>query len=93
MTHPSGFETDTVARIEATLDDLAPELLGSVVGKLLEAGALDVWFTPIQMKKNRPAVMLSALCEESEVELIAGLFFAETTTFGVRVEKVIRLKL
>ncbi len=93
MNLPSGYETDTVARLEANLDDLSPEILGAVMGKLLAAGALDVWFTPIHMKKDRPGVMLSALCEESALSPIADLFFTETSTFGLRVERVIRLKL
>ncbi len=93
MTPPAGYETDTVTRLEANLDDLSPEITGAVMGKLLAAGALDVWFTPIQMKKDRPGVMLSALCEESAVPRIADLFFSETSTFGLRVERIIRLKL
>jgi uncharacterized protein (DUF111 family) len=88
-----GYETDTVTRIETNLDDLPPQVLGSVMQQLLAAGALDVWFTPVQMKKNRPGVMLSALCDESAVEKIADIIFAETTAFGLRVEKIQRLKL
>jgi len=93
MTLPSGYESDTVARLEANLDDLSPELLGNMMTALLAAGALDVWFTPIQMKKNRPGVLLSALCEEAAVPQIADLFFTETSTFGLRIDRVIRLKL
>jgi len=93
MNLPSGYETDSVVRLEANLDDLSPEIIGSVMAALFAAGALDVWHTPIQMKKNRPGVMLSALCEESAVPRLADLFFTETSTFGIRIEKVIRLKL
>ncbi len=93
MTLPSGYETDTVVRLEANLDDLSPEVTGSVMSGLLAAGALDVWFTPIQMKKNRPGIMLSALCEESAVQRIADLIFTETSTFGLRIERIVRLKL
>jgi uncharacterized protein (DUF111 family) len=93
MILPSGYETDTVVRLEANLDDLSPELTGAMMSALLTAGALDVWFTPIQMKKDRPGVMLTALCEESAVPRIADLFFTETSTFGLRIEHVIRLKL
>ena len=88
-----GYETDTVTRLETNLDDCPPELLGAVFQHLLEAGALDVWFTPIQMKKQRPAVMLSVLCEEEKVEALAGILFAGTTAFGLRTDKVVRLKL
>ena len=88
-----GYETDTVTRLETNLDDCPPELLGAVFQQLLDAGALDVWFTPIQMKKQRPAVMLSVLCEEERVEALAGILFAGTTAFGLRTDKVVRLKL
>ena len=88
-----GYETDTVTRIETNLDDLPPQVLGSVMQQLLAAGALDVWFTPVQMKKNRPGVMLSALCHEEKVPPLADIIFTETTAFGLRVEKIQRLKL
>ena len=88
-----GYETDTVTRIETNLDDLSPQVLGAVMQQLLAAGALDVWFTPVQMKKSRPGTMLSALCEEDAVEKIADIIFTETTAFGLRVEKIARLKL
>lgn len=88
-----GYETDTVTRIETNLDDLSPEITGAVMEKLLAAGALDVWFTPIQMKKNRPAVQLSVLCDEAHAEPLADIIFTETSAFGLRVEKITRLKL
>jgi uncharacterized protein (DUF111 family) len=88
-----GYESDTVTRLETNLDDCPAEVLGAVMEQLLAAGALDVWFTPIQMKKHRPGVMLSALCEEAAVPRLADLLFAETTAFGLRIEKVVRLKL
>lgn len=89
----AGYEIDRVIRLEANLDDLSPEITGAVMGKLLQAGALDVWFTPIQMKKNRPGVLLAVLCEEPQVEAMAEILFTETSTFGLRVEEVQRLKL
>ena len=88
-----GYETDTVTRLETNLDDCPPELLGAVMQRLLDAGALDVWFTPIQMKKLRPAVMLSVLCDEEKVAALSDMIFEGTTAFGLRVEKVIRVKL
>lgn len=87
------YETDTVTKLETNLDDLSPEITGAVMAQLFAAGALDVWLTPIQMKKNRPGVMLSVLCEESTVTALTDLIFAETSAFGLRVEKVVRLKL
>ena len=89
----SGYETDSVTRIETNLDDTTPQMLGAVMGRLFAAGALDVWFSPAQMKKNRPGVTLSVLCEDAAAEGMADIIFAETTAFGLRVEKVRRLKL
>src|ERR1051325_10453109 len=88
-----GYESDTVTHLETNLDDCPPELLGAVFQQLLDAGALDVWFTPIQMKKQRPAVMLSVLCEDDKVTVLAEIIFAGTTAFGLRTDKVVRLKL
>ena len=88
-----GYETDIVTRIETNLDDLSPQIIGAVMQKLFAAGALDVWFTPIQMKKNRPGVMLSALCDETAVTALADVIFSETSAFGLRLEKLHRLKL
>jgi pyridinium-3,5-bisthiocarboxylic acid mononucleotide nickel chelatase len=93
MTLPPGYETDEVVKLEANLDDLSPEITGATLEKLLAAGALDVWLTPIGMKKNRQGTMLSVLCEEETLARVAELVFTETSTFGVRVEKVTRLKL
>ena len=89
----AGYETDTITRIETNIDDLSPEITGAAMEKLFEAGALDVFFTSIQMKKNRPAIQLTALCENADVPKIADLIFAETTSFGVRMDQVSRLKL
>lgn len=88
-----GYDSDTVTRLETNLDDCSPEILGAVMEKLFAAGALDVWFTPIQMKKHRPAVMLSVLCEPASSEAMADILFAETSAFGLRQETVVRLKL
>ena len=90
---PGGYETDTVTRLETNLDDSSPEILGAVFEQLFAAGALDVWFTPIHMKKNRPGVMLSVLCESALTEPLADLIFRETTAFGLRTEQIVRLKL
>ena len=60
---PNDYETDTIIEIETNLDDLSPEITGAVMERLLALGALDVTLTPVQMKKNRPGVQLSVLCE------------------------------
>jgi uncharacterized protein (DUF111 family) len=90
---PGGYDSDTVTRLETNLDDSSPEILGATMDRLFAAGALDVWFTPIHMKKNRPGVMLSALCEPDRVETLADIIFRETSAFGLRTEQVVRLKL
>lgn len=87
------YETDTVAKLETNLDDCSAELLGAVMARLFAAGALDVWFTPIHMKKSRPGVMLSVLCEETATSELADIIFEGTTAFGLRLEKILRLKL
>ncbi len=90
---PSVYLTDTVVRVETNLDDLLPEIAGAVLNRLMDAGALDAALLPIQMKKNRPGVQLSVLCEEAALGKIADLIFAETTAFGIRMDRVERWKL
>lgn len=79
-----GWETDTIAVLETNLDDINAELLGAFVDKALGAGALDVFHTPIQMKKNRPGVLLTVLCAETDADRFCELMLRETTAFGVR---------
>jgi pyridinium-3,5-bisthiocarboxylic acid mononucleotide nickel chelatase len=73
-----------VTLIETNLDDLNPQLYEPVMEALFTAGALDVFLTPIQMKKNRPAILLSVLCEPERVAAMTDILFAETSTLGVR---------
>lgn len=74
--------------IEANIDDMNPQIFGYIYDKLLENGALDVWTTPIYMKKNRPAVTLSVLINKNLEEKIAKILFKETTSIGFRIIKV-----
>jgi uncharacterized protein (TIGR00299 family) protein len=74
--------------IETNIDDMNAELFGYVQEELLKAGAADAWFTPIQMKKNRPAVMLSVLCREALETDLVRIILRETSTLGVRVRDV-----
>jgi uncharacterized protein (DUF111 family) len=67
-----------------------PEIYGYVQERLFEAGAADVWYQPIQMKKNRPAVLLSVLCSADREHVITSLLLRETSTLGVRVTPVSR---
>ena len=78
--------------IETNIDDMSGELLGYVQERLLAAGARDVWFTPIQMKKNRPGVMLSAIVSADREGEAIGLIMRETTTLGVRVRGLERVE-
>ena len=76
--------------IETNIDDLSPQILGHVMDRAFELGALDCYFTPVQMKKNRPGVLLSVLCERDRKEQLVNLLFTETTTLGVRSYEVDR---
>ncbi len=78
------WETDRIAVLETNLDDCTGEILGAFVETALAAGALDVFHTPIQMKKNRPGVLLTVLCAESDADKFSELMLRETTAFGVR---------
>lgn len=76
--------------IETNVDDLTPQVLGYVMERALELGALDCYFTPIQMKKNRPATLISILCRAADRETLAEMIFNETTTLGLRSYEVSR---
>lgn len=77
-------EKDEVILLEVNLDDMSPQVLSYVMERLFVAGALDVWFTPIQMKKNRPATKLSCLIEKEKEKEAVNIIFSETTTGGIR---------
>jgi pyridinium-3,5-bisthiocarboxylic acid mononucleotide nickel chelatase len=77
-------ESTTVVVMETNIDDSTPELLGYAMEKLLEAGALDVSFTPIQMKKNRPGSKLTVVAEPDKREALAEIVLRETSSLGVR---------
>ena len=73
-----------VAVIEATIDDMSPQVYGYFLEKAMAAGALDIYSTPIQMKKNRPGLKVTCVCAVADVDRFAALLFRETTTIGVR---------
>ena len=83
-------EAATVSILEANIDDATPQVLGYAMERLLEAGALDVSLTPIYMKKNRPATMVSVISRPEDQEQLATILFAETPTLGVRVHQAER---
>ena len=76
--------TETVVQVETTVDDMSPQLYEPLLERLLEAGALDVWLTPVIMKRSRPGVVLTALCEPGRVADLSRLLFEESSTIGVR---------
>lgn len=77
-------------QLETNIDDMNPELYAAVSEQLFAAGALDVWLTPIQMKKGRPAVLFSVLAPASREQVLAEILLQETTTLGLRVHTVHR---
>lgn len=85
-------DTDRIAIVEANLDDDLPETLGAAMTTLLDAGALDVFFTPIQMKKNRPAVKLTVLAPIEHADEFGRIVIRETSTLGVRISEARRIK-
>jgi uncharacterized protein (TIGR00299 family) protein len=80
----------TVVVIEAEIDDMNPQIFGVLMDRLLAQGALDVFYTPIQMKKNRPGTLLSVIAVPDAREALTGTIFRETTTIGVRYREMTR---
>lgn len=80
----ASFEKDLVVKLESDIDDCSGEVLGYVMEKLFKAGARDVHYMPVFMKKNRPAYELVVICKEEQVDEMANIIFAETTTIGIR---------
>jgi len=83
-------ENESLVLLETNIDDMNPEIYGYVMEKLFAAGAADVWFTPIQMKKNRPAVMLSVIASSHLEQGLTGIIMRETSTLGIRVRSISR---
>jgi len=80
----------TVVVIEAEIDDMNPQIFGVVMDRLLAEGALDVFYTPVQMKKNRPGTLLSVIAPSASREKLTSIVFRETTTIGVRYREMTR---
>jgi len=89
----SAYEADEVVLIETNIDDMSPEVIGYVCELLLSQGALDVYTTPVFMKKNRPGTLLSVLARPVEEDALVATLFKETTTLGVRIGMLRRQKL
>jgi pyridinium-3,5-bisthiocarboxylic acid mononucleotide nickel chelatase len=84
------FSSERLLMIETNIDDMSPQLFGYVMEQALRRGALDCYFTPAQMKKNRPGVLLSILCRPAQRDAMCELLLTETTTLGVRYYEVER---
>lgn len=81
---PGELLQDEIVKLESNIDDCSPEVLGYVMDKLMSAGALDVCYSPIFMKKNRPATLMTVLCKEQYRTELERIIFMETTTIGIR---------
>ena len=85
--------TETVAQLETTIDDMNPQLYEPLMDRLFEAGALDVFLTPVVMKRSRPGTVLTALCPKDKVPDLSRVLFEESSTIGVRWTEVSRTRL
>lgn len=90
-TTAENMEKDSIFRLETNIDDSTGEMFGTAMERLLEAGAKDVSYTPIFMKKNRPAYQLNVICKEGDCEKLEKILFEETTTIGIRKTKMERV--
>jgi uncharacterized protein (TIGR00299 family) protein len=77
-------QQETITVLDANLDDLNPQVFGYVMDRLFEQGALDAFGIPVQMKKNRPGMILTVLCQPEDANKLTNLIFTETTTLGIR---------
>ena len=84
---------ETIVSLECEIDDMNPQIFGALMDRLHAAGALDVFYSPVQMKKNRPGILVTVLAPPDRREAIAELLFQETTTIGVRWQEMSRERL
>src|SRR5205085_9417257 len=89
---PLARRVDSHTLIETNIDDMSPEVAAFAVEKAFAAGALDVWTTPIGMKKGRPALLLSALARNADLDAIVRVILSETSSIGVRLQTVDRVE-
>ncbi len=82
--HQTGCQKETIVMMETCIDDMSPEIFGFVMDRLFEDGALDVYWIPVFMKKNRPGTMMQVLCRKSQKQAIINRILSETTSSGVR---------
>lgn len=82
---------NTIKIIETNIDDMTPQTAGYLMERLFVAGALDAYITPVQMKKSRPGILITALCKEASAEKLVDIIFSESTSIGIRTHAVERL--
>ncbi len=90
---PGAARSERIVTIECEIDDMNPQLFGPLMDRLYAAGALDVFYAPVMMKKSRPGTLVTVLAPPDHRDAISGVLFAETTTIGVRYQEVLREKL
>jgi uncharacterized protein (DUF111 family) len=86
-------ESEAIVTLECEIDDMNPQLFGPLMERLLAAGALDVYYTAVQMKKNRPGTLVTIIAPPEKREALTGLLFTESTTIGVRYQELRRERL
>jgi uncharacterized protein (DUF111 family) len=86
-------DPERLTEVQATIDDMSPELLGAAIEKIREAGAVEAFFSSVQMKKSRPGILITALCRPEKLGEIQEIILRHTSTFGVRYREVERLAL
>lgn len=86
-------ESGEVAELSCNIDDMTPEAVGFAIDELFAGGALDVFKTPVGMKKNRPGILLTCICPTEKSDEVANLIFLHTTTIGIRKNVCSRYKL
>ena len=86
-------DPERLTEVQATIDDMSPELLGAAIEKIREAGAVEAFFSSVQMKKSRPGILLTALCRPDQLVEVEEIILRHTSTFGVRYREVDRLAL
>lgn len=90
LVEDASAQQDVIYKLESNIDDCAGEAFGYVMDRLFDAGARDVYFTPIYMKKNRPSYQLNVICKEQDILKLEQIIFHETTTIGIRRVKMER---
>jgi uncharacterized protein (DUF111 family) len=86
-------ESERIVVIECEIDDMNPQLFGPLMDRLYDGGALDVFYAPVQMKKNRPGTLVTVIAPPDSREALAAVLFTESTTIGVRYQEMLRERL